>query len=369
MTVVQLALGIDPDDSDDEDLAEQLFIQACDPLAEDLYQDIGPERLSMERLLREHDEAGGDDRGTPWDVRNRFGFKLADLPLIIQAFDLPEGFQTRTGHVFSGEEGVLLLLLRFRTTDNLVRLTRYTGRSISAISEGVRWVVEYICQRFEHLVDERSFLAWEPRFADLAQVMKNKGIKVEDLIGFIDGKLYYVCRPKRGQKAVYSGHKRVHGIKIQGVVFPNGIQPWPFVALGSRHDGFLLRESKILDRLREVSGRLGRDYRLFGDSAYPLSRYLFRMHKGNMTPQQQAFNDDMGPERVTVEWGFGAIVAQWPYLDFSRKLQILKSPVALYLQVGNVLTNMTTCLYGSEISRHFGMEPPSLSAYMSGGPF
>ena len=57
-----------------------------------------------------------------------------------------------------------------------------------------------------------------------------------------------------------------------------------------------------------------------------------------MTLQQQAFNNDMGPERVSVEWGFGAIVAQWPYVDFRKKLRILRSPVGLYLNVANILT-------------------------------
>ena len=44
-------------------------------------------------------------------------------------------------------------------------------------------------------------------------------------------------------------------------------------------------------------------------------------------------------------------------------------PVGMYLNVGNVLTNMHTCLYGSIVGKEFGMEPPSLEVYMAGGPF
>lgn len=373
LETINLAMTMDCDSSDEEDFVEQLFLQAVDPLADNLYQEVGPERLSMERLWREFEERGGTTRGSPWDVKNRFGFKLDELQSVIDAFDMPPGFSTRTGHVFRGEEGVLVMLLRFRTADNLTRLTWYTGRNIAAISEGVRWMVEYVNRKFAHLVDDRSFTSWESRFDDFAEAFARSrpgGLPVDSLIGFIDGKLYPVARPTRGQQAVYSGHKRIHGLKVQGIVFPNGIQPYPFMCLGSRHDGYGLRASRILDILRACCQRLGVDYRLFGDSAYPLSRYLLRMHKGNMTLPQQAFNSDMGPERVSVEWGFAAIVGQWPLLDFRKKLQILRAPVGLYLNVGNVLTNMRTCVDGgSEVSRRFGMDPPSLSAYMAGGPF
>ena len=125
-----------------------------------------------------------------------------------------------------------------------------------------------------------------------------------------------------------------------------------------------------IDVLRRICRfQLGADYVLFGDSAYPISRYLLRMFKGQMTPAQQAFNSDMGPVRVSVEWGFGKIVQLWPFLDFRKKMKILKSPVGLFFGVGNVLTNMHTCLYYGIIVNTFGKDPPSLEEYMSGGPF
>ena len=145
---------------------------------------------------------------------------------------------------------------------------------------------------------------------------------------------------------------------------------------GNRHDSFILRESKILDALRDVCrgppgapGGLGRDYVLFGDSAYPLSRWLFRMYKGVMTAMQRAFNADMSPARVTVEWGFGKIVNLWPFLDYRKKHAVLLTPVGLHFGVANILTNIHTCLYGSVVTAEFGLSPPSPACYMAGGPF
>ena len=68
----------------------------------------------------------------------------------------PAGFRTETG-VFSGEEGVLLLLRRFRTTDSLDSLTFETGRGAADISSAVQYVAEHIERRFPWLLDHRSF--------------------------------------------------------------------------------------------------------------------------------------------------------------------------------------------------------------------
>ena len=45
---------------------------------------------------------------------------------------------------------------------------------------------------------------------------------IPNLIAFLasDGKLWPVCRPGKYQHVLYSGHKRIHGLKTQGLVFP-----------------------------------------------------------------------------------------------------------------------------------------------------
>ena len=159
-----------------------------------------------------------------------------------------------------------------------------------------------------------------------------------------------------------------------------GIQPYPYGPInGARHDSFVLSQSRIVEILHDVCrggqfettpGGLGKDYVLFGDSAYPISAFLWRMYKGIMTAAQTTFNRDMAPARVTVEWGFGKIVNLWPFLDYRKKSQVLLSPVGLYFPVANVLTNMHTCLSrGNIVSLEFELEPPSLEDYMNGGPY
>ena len=92
--------------------------------------------------------------------------------------------------------------------------------------------------------------------------------------------------------------------------------PYPFGPVnGSRHDSFVLRESEIIDILRDVCQVLGQEYVLFGDSAYPISRWLWRMYKGAMTVFQAAFNMDMSPARVSVEVGWDGMGCLHVYME------------------------------------------------------
>jgi len=120
--------------------------------------------------------------------------------------------------------------------------------------------------------------------------------------------------------------------------------------------------------MQECCEQLGQTYVLFGDSAYPISRYLWRMYKGVMTVQQQAFNTDMSSDRITIEWLYGIVVRLWPFLDYRKKLQVLLQPVTLFLNTGVILTNIHTCLYGNSVQAKYGMDPPNLQVYLRGGP-
>ena len=204
-------------------------------------QEVGPEHLSLARLRRECAARGATEDNWSWNCYDAYGFHLQDLPLVVQALDPPTHFRTPNG-LFSGEEGVLLLLLRYRKPGTLLGLTWETGRNKAQLSEAIRFTVEHVHRRFPHRVDIRSFTAWARRFGDFAEAFSRRGVPIDNLVGFIDGKLNAVCRPSRYQHVLYSGHKRIHGLKVQGTVFPNGIQPFPFGPInGNRHDSHVLR--------------------------------------------------------------------------------------------------------------------------------
>ena len=46
---------------------------------------------------------------------------------------------------------------------------------------------------------------------------------LDNCLGFIDGTVRAMTRPRENQWVVYNGHKRVHALKYQSVVLPNGL--------------------------------------------------------------------------------------------------------------------------------------------------
>lgn len=57
----------------------------------------------------------------------------------------------------------------------------------------------------------------------LLQAVEDKGSPLPNCWAFIDRTARPICRPKRNQKLCFSGHKRMHMVKYQSLMCPNGI--------------------------------------------------------------------------------------------------------------------------------------------------
>ena len=55
------------------------------------------------------------------------------------------------------------------------------------------------------------------------QAIDAKGTPLENCFGFIDGTVRPICRPRKNQRIVYNGHKRVHALKFLLLETPNGL--------------------------------------------------------------------------------------------------------------------------------------------------
>ena len=58
---------------------------------------------------------------------------------------------------------------------------------------------------------------------EFALVIHQKGAALDNCWGFVDGTVRPICRPGEHQRLMFNGHKRVHGLKFQSVVAPNGM--------------------------------------------------------------------------------------------------------------------------------------------------
>ncbi|MCP4800255.1 MAG: transposase family protein [bacterium] len=128
-----------------------------------------------------------------------------------------------------------------------------------------------IYNRYSHLLTDLN-QPWLSRenLASFATAIRNKGAALENCWGFIDGTVRPICRPTQNQRVVYNGHKRVHAIKFQSVVAPNGMIANLFGPIeGRRHDSRMLAMSGLLEQLEQHSfGPDGQALCLYGDPAY-----------------------------------------------------------------------------------------------------
>jgi nuclease HARBI1 len=104
------------------------------------------------------------------------------------------------------------------------------------------------------------------------------GAPLENCIGFIDGTFIQIGRPKgASQHANYSGHKRINCIKFQAVAGPDGMVLNRFGPVeGRRHDMYLFMHSGIEDDLQRALVVGGRQYYIYGDSAYVIRPFIFK---------------------------------------------------------------------------------------------
>ena len=179
--------------------------------------------------------------------------------------------------------------------------------------------------------------------------------------GFIDGKDWKTCRPVRNQGVCYTGRKKIHGIKSQSLILPNGIIGHfygPLVV--SRHDSHLLSVSGLVAVLRHISSvvlQTAVPFAAYGDPAYPISEVLLRPFKGVnvMTPPQRELNKIMSSTRISVEWGFGRVQSNLPYLQHFSRLKLLqRGGCGVQKHVDAVLlTNLFTMMYGGLCPNYF----------------
>lgn len=271
---------------------------------------------------------------------------------------------------FTVTEVTAVLLARFKSRGQWADIAmELGGRAVSAYKCVFNETVRLVHERwFASCMDLR-------RWADadcfgFAQAIHNRTQASPRVIGFLDGTFIQVCRPGgpyAHQRQLWSRYYKAHGYKFQSVMLPNGIMSSLHGPVAGRFsDSTMLARSSVLRELEELSARMAWHIALYGDSAYPRGPHLLRGLKRHMIHQQlqQDLQTAMNQSRTSVEWGFGAIEAQYPWM--TAMLQKAKlSPIAVHWQTAALLTNCYACLTGGNVvSDFFGLRPPTLAQYL-----
>ena len=212
---------------------------------------------------------------------------------------------------------------------------------------------------------------WHGRMEYYGSLVHDKcGGLFPNMWGFIDCTIRRTCVPIEYQDIMYTRYKRCHGLKFQSVVTPDGFIAClhgPYVA--KRHDVRILRESGLLEMLRELMPEdesNGPIYYLYGDLAYEHRRHIFSGFRNALPNSPQSrFNREMSKVRIVVEWGFANVLRRWQYVDFTRAMKVLLIPTGQHYINCVFLTNLGNCFYGGAINQYFNAEPLSIYQYLS----
>ena len=263
----------------------------------------------------------------------------------------------------------LLLVLAYLGGARLPSLARTFGRSQSACSRVCMATIDAIHSQWGHLLDITSAhegLLRPERLRRYADVLSDheQGSPLGGLWGFIDGTVRPIARPSRGQRELYSGHKRQHGHKYQVIIAPDGLL-WVYGPVSARrNDSFVLKDSGLHDWLNANSKDSQGDLFLFGDKGYAAKDHLVVPHKGlHIGPAEQEFNLEMSRFRIAVEWAIGSVPTLFPRLEIKRLQRSLHSDLAAQYRVGCLLRNALSCLAGNQTAQTFNCDTPTLAAY------
>lgn len=307
-----------------------------------------------------------DNRGPSTKIEFRFRTAelqdIADLlwPKVSVYLEGPQhSIKVTSGYCVPYETGFLVLLYRLTYP---CRLRPEMEKKFCIRAPKLSCIIKTFLHAF-YKVARKYFLhprLFQHRFQWYADIIAQKSNQaVTNVWGFLDATFRRTCRPIEYQRVCYSGHKRDHGLKFQAVVVPEGFTvclSGPFA--GSRHDSYVLGESRLLQQLVQIMPLGGPIFSLFADSAYPNSAHLFTAFR-NAAPgtPQQLWNTEMSRVRQSVEWGFANTVRLFSFLDFRRQMKIFQGKVGKYYIVGAFFANLHCCIYGNQISRFFGVLP------------
>ena len=219
-----------------------------------------------------------------------FRFTRQQLRRIVRAMQLDQDFLLSNGAKYSGEAILLTCLYYMHRPMTQDQAADFIGITCQPdVSRMFNFFLDYM-ERWHHLIandPEDSLDKWAPFVGEFKRkimffhVPGVDTIRYSNVIGFVDGKLHRVARPSQRpehslldvdtQRTVYNGYKKIHALKFQSVVAPNGmIIQLSGAYRGRIADSTALRHSGLNRMLQQLSQTAGEHCDVYGDSAYPI---------------------------------------------------------------------------------------------------
>ena len=316
----------------------------------------------------------------PTTFREATRFLPCDWLPLVAMLDLPtddNGFiRTSRRCKATPPFAMFILLRRWSVPDRWVDIEALLRLRKGRLNAIYMTTLGLLVERFRVLVTKVDILRIYPQMALFADSVVGIGGLLEDVVCFVDGKAWGTCKPKGdfiGDEAIamqqifYNGYYRVHGLKMQNIMFPDGIRLVHVESI-QVHDSQLLQSSEFEVQLSTmfIDGDVNRPAQVYGDPAYSESRHVARKHKGAArTPEQLKKDVSMMAARAAVEDGFLVHSQLWSLMNLKNKNMILKTPLMDQMIGQTFMCNLHTCFYGSMVNSLFDIAAPSPEEYLN----
>ena len=158
------------------------------------------------------------------ECRANFRVEKHHIPLVEDVLQIPQYFVCDQGTVCEGTEGVCMILKRYSFPCRYSDMIPIFGRPVPELCMICNTVTDWIYAHHGHRITQWNRTILNPlELEKYAEAVFNKGAPLSNCFGFVDGTVRPITRPGENQRLLYNGHKRVHGLKFQSVVLPNGL--------------------------------------------------------------------------------------------------------------------------------------------------
>ena len=158
------------------------------------------------------------------ECKAEFRFDKKDLPVLAEALQIPPSFKLNQGSIVDGMEGLCMLLRRLAYPCRFGDMVSRFGSPVPVLSMATNHVIDFIYNTHGHRITRwNNLLLNSPALEMYARLIHDKGAALQNCFGFVDGTVRPIARPDQHQRVMYNGHKRVHAIKFQSLVLPNGL--------------------------------------------------------------------------------------------------------------------------------------------------
>lgn len=170
------------------------------------------------------------------ECRANFRFEKHHIARLRDALQIPDVFKCDQGTVCDGTEGLCILLKRFAFPCRYSDMIPIFGRPVPELCMINNTVMDWVYANHGHrIMDWNQNILSANQLETYAEAIFNKGAPLDNCFGFVDGTVRPVSRPGENQRLVYNGHKRVHALKFQSVVLPNGLIAHLYGPIGKPH--------------------------------------------------------------------------------------------------------------------------------------